>query len=482
MNFLLFFYYFAFISHKNIVKYGCNYGTGGVTYMDLSTIWNMFLDKMKENLSPMLFETWFSETKLLELKNNTAKILVPMPVHKKHLKENYNDMIEEIFTEVTSSICKFEYFIEEDLQNNVEISNNNGNDNLDSTFESNLDPRYTFDNFIVGESNKFAKATSIAVAEQPGFMYNPLFIYGSSGLGKTHLMHAIGNYIYKTTHKKVLYVTSEKFVDDFLNIYRKNNENTNFETVEKFKRKYREIDVLMIDDIQYLEIASKTQQEFFNTFNELHCNNKQIIISSDRSPDDLKKLEERLRTRFNWGLTIDILPPNFKLRMDIIDKKIEGHDMAKPFPQEVKEYIASNCTSDIRKLEGAITRIFAYAAIMNGSDITLDLAVDALKDFFVKSIISKSKVEQVQQLVASNYNITVEEMKSKKRASKIAVPRQIAMYICRTVLEESLPKIGLEFGGKDHTTVMHSVDKIKRTIKNDVNLEKEINKIINQIR
>ncbi len=450
--------------------------------MNLDTIWNMFLEKIKENLSPMLYETWFSETKLLELKGNSAKVLVPMPVHKKHLKENYNDIIEEIFTEVAGSNFKFEFFIEEDLENNVNIASGNTNANEDPTFESNLDPRYTFENFIVGESNKFAKATSIAVAEQPGFMYNPLFIYGSSGLGKTHLMHAIGNYIYKTTHKKVLYVTSEKFVDDFLNIYRKNNEETNFETVEKFKKKYREIDVLMIDDIQYLEIASKTQQEFFNTFNELHCNNKQIIISSDRSPDDLKKLEERLRTRFNWGLTIDILPPDFKLRMDIIDKKIEGHDMAKPFPQEVKEYIASNCTSDIRKLEGAITRIFAYATIMNGSDITLDLAVDALKDYFVKSIISKSKVEQVLQLVASNYNITVEEMKSKKRVAKIAVPRQIAMYICRTVLEESLPKIGIEFGGKDHTTVMHSVYKIKKEIKNDVNLEKEINKIINQIR
>jgi len=454
----------------------------GVLFMNLDTIWNMFLEKIKENLSPMLYETWFSETKLLELKGNSAKVLVPMPVHKKHLKENYNDIIEEIFTEVAGSNFKFEFFIEEDLENNVNIASGNTNSNEDPTFESNLDPRYTFENFIVGESNKFAKATSIAVAEQPGFMYNPLFIYGSSGLGKTHLMHAIGNYIYKTTHKKVLYVTSEKFVDDFLNIYRKNNEETNFETVEKFKKKYREIDVLMIDDIQYLEIASKTQQEFFNTFNELHCNNKQIIISSDRSPDDLKKLEERLRTRFNWGLTIDILPPDFKLRMDIIDKKIEGHDMAKPFPQEVKEYIASNCTSDIRKLEGAITRIFAYATIMNGSDITLDLAVDALKDYFVKSIISKSKVEQVLQLVASNYNITVEEMKSKKRVAKIAVPRQIAMYICRTVLEESLPKIGIEFGGKDHTTVMHSVDKIKKEIKNDVNLEKEINKIINQIR
>ena len=238
----------------------------------------------------------------------------------------------------------------------------------------------------------------------------------------------------------------------------------------------------MIDDIQYLEIASKTQQEFFNTFNELHTQNKQIIISSDRSPDDLKKLEERLRTRFNWGLTIDILPPDFELRMAILDKKIEAQGIGKLVPTEVKEYIANNCTSDIRKLEGALTRVFAYATIMNGSEITLDLAIEALKDYIGKNIISKNKIDQVIQLVANNYNITVEDIKSKKRLSKIAVPRQIGMYICRVHLKESLPKIGSEFGGKDHTTVMHSVAKIKRELKKDKNLEVEISKIINQIK
>ena len=238
----------------------------------------------------------------------------------------------------------------------------------------------------------------------------------------------------------------------------------------------------MIDDIQYLGNANQTQQEFFNTFNDLYGNNKQIIISSDRSPDDLKLLEDRLRTRFNWGLTIDILPPDFKLRMDIIDKKLEGQVMSNAFPKEVKEYIASNCTSDIRKLEGAITRVVAYATMMNGSDITLDLAIEALKDYFAKSVVAKNKIDQVQQLVASNYNITVEDLKSKKRMASIAVPRQIAMYICRTVLEESLPKIGIEFGGKDHTTVMHSVEKIKNEMKKNPILEMEIQKIIAQIK
>jgi len=450
--------------------------------VDINTIWNLFLEKVKGELDPILYETWFMDTKLHELNDNTAKVIVPMQVHKKHLKENYNNIVEEIFTEITGTNFKFEYLLEDEITKNVIIDTDKVGVPSFNNFESNLDTKYTFDNFIVGNSNKFAKATSLAVAEQPGFMYNPLFIYGSSGLGKTHLMHAIGNYIVKNSKKRVLYVTSEKFVDDFLNIYRKNKEENNFDAVDGFKKKYREIDVLMIDDIQYLEIASKTQQEFFNTFNELHCNNKQIIISSDRSPDDLKKLEERLRTRFNWGLTIDILPPDFQLRMAIIDKKIEANDIKNNFPQDVKEYIASNCTSDIRKLEGAITRVFAYAAIMNGSDITMDLAVEALKDYFVKSIISKNKIEQVQQLVCNHYNISLEDLKSKKRMANISVPRQIGMYICRVCLKESLPKIGLEFGGKDHTTVMHSVKKIKKEIKNNSDLENQINKIIKEIK
>ena len=449
--------------------------------MDINNIWDLFLEKMKQQINPMHFETWFADTKLISLDENCAKVLVPMSVHKKHLKENYNDLVVELFTEITGTNFNFEYVLEEELKNNIVINTDEiGVPSI--SFDSNLDSRYTFDNLIVGQSNKFAKATSLAVAEKPGYMYNPLFIYGKSGLGKTHLMHAIGNYISKNSNMKVLYVTSEKFVEDFINIYRKNKNDNNFEDVDSFKKKYRDIDVLMIDDIQYLEIANKTQQEFFNTFNELHCNNKQIIISSDRSPDDLNKLEERLRTRFNWGLTIDILPPDFKLRMDIIDKKIEANNISCEFPNDVKEYIASNCTSDIRKLEGAITRVFAYSIIMNGSEITLDLAIEALKDYFVKSIISKNKVDQVQQVVAAHYNITVEDLKSKKRNANISVPRQVAMYICRTVLEESLPKIGMEFGGKDHTTVMHSVDKIKKEITNDASFKNEIDKLISKIK
>ncbi len=450
--------------------------------MNIELIWQNFLERVKENISPMLFETWFLETKLMKLENGQATVMVPMHVHKKHLSENYNDLIEEIFTDITGTNFKISYVTEEEYKEQHQKVIINQDVTANKKIESNLNPKYTFENFIVGESNKFAKATALAVAEKPGFMYNPLFIYGNSGLGKTHLMHAIGNYVLEHSDKTVLYVTSEKFVSDFIGINKKNKDGNNFDNVDIFKRKYRDVDILIIDDIQYLGNANQTQQEFFNTFNDLYGNNKQIIISSDRSPDDLKLLEDRLRTRFNWGLTIDILPPDFNLRMAIIDKKIEGHQMYNTLPLDVKEYIASNCTSDIRKLEGAITRIFAYATMMSGSEITLELAVEALKDYFVKSIISKNKIDQVQQLVASHYNITVEDLKSKKRKASVALPRQIAMYICRTVLEESFPKIGIEFGGKDHTTVMHSVDKIKKELKNNGILEVEISKIIQEIK
>ena len=448
--------------------------------MDINNIWNSFLEKMEQNLTPVLYDMWFSETKLVELNEEYAKILVPMPVHKKHLKENYIDLIEKTFTDVTGSIFKFEFVTEDELNSESIIDVDEIGVPESAIFQSNLDPKYTFESFVSGSSNKFAKASALAVAEQPGSMYNPLFIYGKSGLGKTHLMHAIGNYIKENSRKKVLYVTADTFVNDFLKIYRKDND-SNFDNIDSFKEKYRNVDVLMIDDIQYLEIAHKTQQEFFNTFNDLYTNNKQIIIASDRSPDDLKKLEERLRTRFVWGLIVNILPPDYQLRIDIIDRKIDSNNLNTFFPQDVKEYIANNCTTDIRKLEGAITRTIAYAAIMNGSDITLELAMDALKDYFGGSVISKNKIEQVQQIIANNYNISIDDLKGKRKSNDITIPRQIAMYICRIYLKESLPKIGAEFGGKDHTTVMHAVNKIKKEVETNDELNIEINKVISQL-
>jgi chromosomal replication initiator protein len=449
--------------------------------MDVNGIWTSFLEKIKEVLSPMLYETWFSDTKLLELRDNLAIILVPLHVHKKHLKENYNDLIAEIFTSVSGTNFIFEYLTKEEYDQNISIDTDTFGLPANN-FETNLNSQYNFENFIVGESNNFAHASALVVAEKPGLMYNPLFIYANSGLGKTHLMHAIGNYIVKNSKKKVLYVTSEKFISDFIEINKKTHDHNNYDSIDLFKKKYRDVDVLMIDDIQYLGNANQSQQEFFHTFNSLYGQNKQIIISSDRSPDDLKLLEDRLRTRFNWGLTIDILPPDFNLRMAIINNKIESNGLKEAFPETVKEYIASTCTTDIRKVEGAITRVVAYATIMNGSNITSDLAIEALKDHFSKSVIAKNKIDHVQQIVAAKYNISVDDLKSKKRLANIAVPRQVAMYICRTVLEESLPKIGIEFGGKDHTTVIHSVNKIQNEINNDPKIAEEINKLIEKIK
>ena len=447
--------------------------------MDLNAIWNSFLDKIRNQISDIAYETWFSETKLISLKDNIATVLVPYHIHKKNLSENYNDLIEEIFTDVTGSNFKFNYIIEEEVEKS-NIGEPDGVPNDD--FESNIDPKYTFDNFIVGNSNKFAATSALAVAEQPGKMYNPLFIYGSSGLGKTHLMHSIGNYIIRNSNKKVLYITCDNFVSDFVEMCRKNNGTNNMEAIKQFKNKYRDIDVLMIDDIHNLVGATNAQQEFFNTFNELYNNEKQIIISSDKSPDDIKKLEERLKTRFNWGLQVNILPPDFKLRMDILNKKIENNEITDKVPEDVKEYIASNCVGDVRKLEGAITRVFAYATIMNGCDITLDIAIEALKDYFVKTIVSKNKMDQVVQIVCDCYNLTQEELLSKKRSNEIAIPRMIAMYICRVYLDENLTKIGIQFGGKNHTTVMHAVDKIKKEIIKDENLNSQIQKMVNEIK
>ena len=450
--------------------------------MNLENVWKSFLNKIKNQISDIAFDMWFSETKLINLKENVATILVPYHVHKKNLSENYNDIIEDTFTEITGSIFKFNYVIEEEIENNLSETFEEIGIPSNESFISNLDSKYTFENFMIGPSNKFAATSALAVAEQPGKMYNPLFIYGSSGLGKTHLMHSIGNYIAKNSNKKVLYITCDNFVSDFVEICRKNSQGNNSEAIQQFKNKYRDIDVLMIDDIHNLVGATSAQQEFFNTFNELYNNEKQIIISSDRSPDDIKKLEERLKTRFNWGLQVDILPPDFKLRMSILNKKIENNELNGTVPEDVKEYIASNCVGDVRKLEGAVTRVFAYATMMNGSDITMELAIDALKDYFVKTIVAKNKMDQVIQIVGEHYNLTSEQLLSKKRSNDIALPRQIAMYICRTYLNENLTKIGIEFGGKNHTTVMHAVDKIKNEIIKDEKLNLEIQKMINQIR
>lgn len=453
--------------------------------MNVDVLWNNFLSQIKSELTSLAFDTWFNDTKLHKLENGKAIIIVPMQIHKKHLADKYSDIIKEKLNETTGTNFELEFILESEIEEEKEKSviNNIVNDTIENNgvppnpFQSNLKSKYSFENFIVGNSNKFAHAAALSVAENPGNMYNPLFIYGNSGLGKTHLMHAIGNYIIENSNRRVLYVTSDQFIQDFIGINKRDDKGQNFNYVDFFKNKYRNVDVLIIDDIQFLGGATQTQQEFFHTFNTLYNDSKQIIISSDRSPDDLKLLEDRLRTRFCWGLTVNIFPPDFALRTEIIKKKIIAGNFEKEIPEDVIEYIASNIGTDVRQLEGSITRLIAYSTIMGGVEITLDLAIEALKDFISKGISEKNDVHRIQKIVSEYFQITVEDIRSKKRSSNISFPRQIAMYLCRNMTSESFPKIGTEFGGKDHSTVMHSVEKIEQEIKINPDLAKIIDKL-----
>lgn len=460
--------------------------------MNTKIIWANFLNVIKNEMTPLSFDTWFKNTELYEYKDGICKIIVPMAMYKKHLATKYYELIVENLNNVVGDNVDIEFYTKEELEEtknintdninplyiNSSVNNNTENNNIVNNFCSNLNKNYTFENFIVGNTNKFAQAAALEVAENPGVLYNPLFIYGNSGLGKTHLMHAIGNYITENSNKKVLYVSSDQFITDFLGINKKDEHGKNFDYVSYFKNKYRSIDVLIVDDIQFFQGAPQTQNEFFNTFTKLYDENKQIIISSDRSPDDLKLLEDRLRTRFCWGLTADIFPPDFDLRVAIIKKKIIGESLNKNIPDDVIEYIASNVGNDVRHLEGSITRLLAYSTIMGGAEITLDLAVDVLKDFVNKGYSEKNSVNRIQRIVAEYFQVSVEDMKSKKRSANLAFPRQVAMYLCRKLTNESFPKIGIEFGGKDHSTVMHSVEKIE----NEIISNKELANIIEKLK
>jgi len=451
--------------------------------MSNELLWNKFLDNVKSSVNSMIYSTWFSKTYLVSLEDNKATIVVPLEIHKKRLNESYKDLITNILTKLTGNVYDLEFILESDvkIQKENKLINEEKKEqeyNINFKHESNLNPKYTFDTFIVGNSNKLAHAAALAVAESPGLTYNPLFIYGNSGLGKTHLMQSIGNYIQQNSNKRVLYVTSEQFISDFSGIGRKDSSlNEGYNYVDYFKDKYRNIDVLIIDDIQFLAGATQTQQEFFHTFNTLHQDKKQIIISSDRSPNDLKLLEDRLRTRFCWGLTVDIYPPDLELRINILKKKIEGNKIDKDIPEDVLEYIASNMASDVRQLEGAINRLLAYSTIMGGAEINLSLAIDALKDFINKGTSEKANISKVQKIVADFFQISVDDLKGKKRSSSVAFPRQIAMFLSRDVLNESYQRIGLEFGGRDHSTVMTSCRKIEMDIKSTKSIRETVEKI-----
>ena len=306
-------------------------------------------------------------------------------------------------------------------------------------------------------------------------------MYGNSGLGKTHLMHAIGNYIQKNSNKKVLYITTEQFVNDLILMYKKDGSGDNISYIELFRKKYRDVDVLMIDDIQFLTGAIKSQKEFTNTFNSLYDNEKQIIICSDRSVDDIKELEDRLKTRFNWGLKVNISPPNYELKVNIIKQKIKISDLVIDLSDEIINYVASNCGSDVRNIEGFITRLIAYQAIMNISKLTLDDAIEALKEYTNSGLFTPNSIGKIQDCVAKYFNLSVDDLKGKKRNATITNARHIAFYLCRMMTDESYVKIGLEFGNRDHATAIHSFEKIKHDIEKNKDLGSTIIEIKSKI-
>ena len=445
-------------------------------------LWDEFLKIIKEKISTLSYQTWFEDTYLYSIKDNVATVVVPMAFHQKHLVDNYSDLIAETFTGITGNDYVFEFKLKSDLEeeeaNLNDISDEENNDI--SSIDANLNPDYRFDSFIVGESNKFAFTAARAVAEQPGKSYNPLFLYGKSGLGKTHLMHSIGNYILENTHLKVLYISSDKFVNDYINAVR-NNDKNNFDKIDVFKNKYRNIDVLMIDDIQFLGSATKGQEEFFHTFNELQSMNKQIIIASDRSVDDLKSVENRLLTRLNGGLTANILTPDYDLRVSLIKNKLKYNEAAQDIPNEVIEYIANNFDSDIRALGGAITRVLAYSTMFNKGVITLDLAVDALKDLLKDKSYYKNDVQRIKKVVCSYYKISIDDMKGKNKNNSINFPRQVAIYLCRVLTSESFPKIGTYFGGINHSTIISAYQKIEKELEKNDKLKNVIKDLKNNL-
>ena len=445
-------------------------------------LWQNFLNNIKNEINSASFNAWFNDLKLLKVDKDSVTIQVPMEIHKKILGDNYYSLIEDILFKLSGINYDIRFILEDELKETIEpnVIDIPVKQELTS-WETNLNLDLNFDNFIVGDTNRLAKVAGMAVAEQPGKIHNPLFIYGKSGLGKTHLMHAIGNFITEHSNKKVLYTTCDMFMTDYIEIANMEKGQNALDSSNHFKDKYRNVDVLIIDDIQYLVGAEKTQQEFFHTFNSLHRANKQIIISSDRSPDDLKILEERLRSRFMWGLPVDIYPPDFDLRCRIIKQKIKGTSIADKLDENVIEFIANSCQNDVRFLEGTLNRLMAYTAMIVPDKIDLEFANEALKDFINVNIYSENSISGIQKAVAEFYNITVEDLKGKKRGANIAYPRQIAMYLSRMLTDETFPRIGLEFGGRDHSTVIYACDKIDTDIKSNKKLEYEINEIKNKI-
>lgn len=470
----------------------------------LADIWQEMLKRMGQEFSSRVFETWLKSAMPLSATETSFEIGVPKKFVKEWIEENYSSRMQEMLLSITGKslqllITNLDIKDEEESipvsiptvkKENISVQSASKTDNnveknneqlKNETIEQNqtaeepqalLNPKYTFESFVIGNSNRFAHAASLAVAEVPAKVYNPLFLYGGVGLGKTHLMHAIGNRIQQNhPYLKVLYISSEKFTNELINSILHGNP-------EAFRQKYRNIDCLLVDDIQFLSKKEHTQEEFFHTFNTLHDANKQIIISSDRPPKEIPTLEDRLRSRFEWGLITDIQPPDLETRIAILRKKAMVENIA--IPNDIMVYIASRIDNNIRELEGALIRVTAFASLKK-EPLTLDMATEALKGLLSDDAGRPVTIDKIKEIVASYFRIKLDDLIAKKRTRNVAFPRQIAMYLSRELTDSSLPRIGEVFGGRDHTTVIHAYEKINKERAEDAKLDQTIKELAKRI-
>lgn len=431
--------------------------------VQLNDIWNRTLELLKGEMTEISFNTWILTIEPMSMDSNTITLGVPADFQKGILESRYSYLIKNALRQLTHK--DYNIYFSTPSQTPAKPAVQEYNEDSSGSF---LNPKYTFDTFVIGNGNRFAHAASLAVSEAPAKAYNPLFLYGGVGLGKTHLMHAIGHFVLSQNPSlKVLYVSSEKFTNELINAIRDDKN-------EEFRYKYRNIDLLLIDDIQFIGGKERTQEEFFHTFNALYEANKQIIISSDKPPKDITTLEERLRSRFEWGLIADIAPPDLETRIAILRKKAQLENL--DVPDDVMVFIADKVASNIRELEGAMNRVIAYSTLTENK-INVDMAIEALKDMFnnSKAVVINSKT--IQEAVSRYFHLKTDELKSKRRSRDVSFPRQIAMYLCREMTDMSLPKVGDEFGGRDHTTVIHACEKINQDMANSAELRRTIEDI-----
>ncbi len=442
--------------------------------------WNLIKETLRKEyeLSDISYSTWIEPLKFYELKDNVVTILIPSDQSHmlNYISSKYKSFFQVTISEMMDHTYDISFILEKDLDKGTPHKVSSSNPVYNINYENaNLNPKYNFDTFVVGSNNKFAHSASLAVAESPGDVYNPLYLYGGAGLGKTHLMHSIGRFILDSNpDMKVLYVTSELFTNEVIDCIRSGDASK----MNKFREKYRTVDVLLIDDIQFIIGKESTQEEFFHTFNTLHSAGKQIVLSSDKPPKEMDTLEERFRSRFEWGLISDIQPPDYETRMAILKKNAESYN--KEIDDEVFQYIANNIKSNIRELEGAYNKIIAYSKL-NKVDINLAYAEEALKDIIYPDKPKEITPNLIIEVVAEHFSVNPEDITSKKRNSEFVLPRQIVMYLCRTMTDTSFSNIGKILGKKDHTTVIHGVNKITEDINNNEELRNKIEVIKKKI-